>query len=107
MRLTIDIAREDLYKILKENAPERTTPPGPIGKIGTNMYSPYPGNLKNNGIYRGTTIGSKTQVVLSGVDGKVGYLPYTEKTSKKPGWQQKSISIFVSKICTEYGGKVV
>ena len=106
MRLTIDLAMQDLLMILKNNAPVRSTP-GPQGKIGTNTYSPYPGNLKNNGIYAGYRSADKGQIILSGVDGKVGYLPYTETKSKKPQWQQKSINEFVSRLCMVYGGKVV
>ena len=57
MRLTIEIAMENLKNILKEKAPVRVAYEkngrvyngGPVGKPGTNMYSPYPGNLKNNG----------------------------------------------------------
>ena len=106
MRLTIDRAMEDLLRILKTNAPVRSSP-GPMGKPGTNTFSPYPGNLKNNGIYAGYRAADKGQVILSGVDGKVGYLPYTETRSHKPGWQQKSINEFVSRLCTVYGGTVV
>ena len=101
MRLTIEIAMSNLLITLKENAPVRSTP-GPKGKPGTNMYSPYPGNLKNNGIYAGYKAADKGTAVLSGVDGKVGYLPFTEKRS---GWQQKSVEQFVNWLCSTYGGK--
>lgn len=104
MRLTIDLAMQELLWKLKDNAPVRLTP-GPKGKKGTNMYSPYPGNLKNNGIYAGYKGPDKGQIVLSGVDGKVGYLPFTETRSHKPNWQQKSIEEFVSLLCSTYGGK--
>lgn len=107
MHLTIDIAMYNLYNILKENAPVRDEQkyPGPKGKPGTNKYSPYPGNLRNNGIYPGYKGADRGQIVLSGTDGKVGYLPYTETKSNKPGWQQKSINQFVSRLCSTYGGK--
>lgn len=104
MKLTLELAMQELLFILKENAPVRSFP-GATGKKGTNMYSPYPGNLKNNGIYPGYTSATTGQIVLSGIDGKVGYLPYTETRSKKPNWQQNSINQFVSKLCANYGGK--
>ncbi len=104
MQLTIELAMNKLLYILKENAPVRMSP-GPKGKPGTNMYSPYPGNLKNNGIYAGYRTADKGTIVLSGVDGKVGYLPYTETRSRKPNWQARSIEQFVGDLCALYGGK--
>ena len=104
MTLTIELAMTKLLWALKENAPVRLTP-GPKGKQGTNMYSPYPGNLKNNGIYAGYRTADKGTIVLSGTDGKVGYLPFTETRSHRPGWQQRSIESFVSDLCAVYGGK--
>lgn len=106
-RLTLDIAGNELYRIFKNNAPVRTFPPGPVGKKGTNMYSPYPGNLMNNGIWWENTGANSGRVALSGTDGKVGYLPYTETRSRKPGWQEKSVNEFVSRLCSVYGGKRV
>ena len=113
MRLTIEIAMENLKNILKEKAPVRVAYEkngrvyngGPVGKPGTNMYSPYPGNLKNNGIYPGYRTPDKGTIVLSGVDGKVGYLPYTETRSRKPNWQAQSVEQFVGDLCALYGGK--
>ena len=104
MRLTLEVAMQELLFILKENAPVRSFP-GAVGKPGTNMYSPMPGNLKMNGIYAGYTTATQGTIILSGTTGKVGYLPYTETRSKKPNWQQKSINQFVSKLCSNYGGK--
>ena len=101
MTLTIELAMTKLLWILKDNAPVRKSP-GPKGKPGTNMYSPYPGNLKNNGIYAGYKTADKGTIVLSGVDGKVGYLPFTEK---KSNWQANSINQFVNDLCALYGGK--
>ena len=106
MKLTLEIAMQELLYTLKENAPVRSYP-GAVGKPGTNMYSPYPGNLKNNGIYAGYTTATTGQIILSGTTGKVGYLPYTETRSHKPNWQQKSINEFVSKLCANYVGKRV
>lgn len=105
MNLTLETVMNELLYTLKENAPVRTYPPGKVGKPGTNMFSPYPGNLKNNGIYAGYTTATSGTIILSGTDGKVGYLPYTETRSKKPNWQSKSIEQFVSKLCSTYGGK--
>lgn len=104
MKLTLEMAMQELLYILKENAPVRSFP-GAVGKPGTNMYSPMPGNLKMNGIYAGYTTATQGTIILSGTTGKVGYLPYTETRSKKPNWQQNSINQFVSKLCSNYGGK--
>ncbi len=104
MQLTMELAINKLLYILKENAPVRLTP-GAKGKPGTNTYSPYPGNLKNNGIYAGYKTADKGTIVLSGTDGKVGYLPYTETRSHKPNWQSRSVEQFVSDLCSAFGGK--
>lgn len=104
MKLTIEIAAGNLLRILKQNAPVGKGV-GPKGKPGTNMYSPFRGNLRANGIYFGYKTANKGAVVLSGVDGKVGYLPYTEARGKSAGWQEKSVNEFVSWLCSTYGGK--
>lgn len=49
---------------------------GPKGKPGTSFYSPYPGNLKNNGVYR-----TKDSIVLDVK--KVGYIPFADKRAHK------------------------
>jgi len=113
MTLTIEIAMENLKNILKEKAPVRRAYEkngrvyngGPVGKPGTNMYSPYPGNLKNNGIYPGYRTPDKGTIVLSGVDGKVGYLPYTNAKGKHQGWIESGVQSFVNWLCSTYGGK--
>lgn len=104
MALTIEIALENLYRILKQNAPVGSGV-GPKGKPSSNFYSPYRGNLRDNGIYPGYKAADKGSIVLSGVDGKVGYLPYTETRSRKAGWQEKSVNEFVSWLCSIYGGR--
>lgn len=105
MTLTIPIAMSKLYELLKENAPVRSSA-GPKGKPGTNMYSPYPGNLMNNGIYqpylKGPEMGT---ITLSGTGGKVGYLPYTNGKGIHKGWVDKSVNDFVNFLCSTYGGK--
>lgn len=53
---------------------------GPVGKPGTPFYSPYPGNLKNNGVYR-----TNNAIVLN--VNKVGYIPYANKTAN---WHTKN-----------------
>ena len=59
MEITGEKLTNKLYEIAQANAPVREIVdkkgrplPRAVGKRGTNMYSPYPGNLKNNGIYR-------------------------------------------------------
>lgn len=59
MKITAEMLAAKLLRIAKKNAPVRVVkdknPKRPrkraVGKKGTNMYSPYPGNLKKNGIY--------------------------------------------------------
>ena len=104
MQLTIEIACGNLLRILKQNAPVGTKV-GPQGKPGTNMYSPFRGNLRANGIYFGYKTANKGNVVLSGTTGKVGYLPYTNAKGKNSGWIDKGINDFVSWLCATYGGK--
>lgn len=70
-----------------------------VGKKGTNMYSPYPGNLKNNGIY----------AIENGICfdyDKVGYIGYANKYSKKPGYIQKTIDDFCQ-FCVSLGGRII
>ncbi len=101
--LTPDVAGNLILAIFKGNAPVRKTP-GATGKRGTNMFSPYPGNLRNNGIRWENLDAQSGRLVLSGRDGKVGYLPFTETTSKSPGWQEKSLNDFVNYLCSVFGG---
>lgn len=98
MKITHTMLQSKLLDILKTNAPVRQGG-GAVGKRGTNLYSPYPGNLKNNGIYP-TEAGVRLDI------NKVGYIPFANKYSKKPRYIENSIDVFVS-YCISVGGKKV
>ena len=63
------------------------------------MYSPYPGNLKNNGI-----------VALSnGVRfdyNKVGYIGYANIRSRSPQFIERTVDDFCN-FCVSLGGRIV
>ena len=63
------------------------------------MYSPYPGNLKNNGIYR-----RGNSVVFD--YNKVGYIGYANLYSKKPRFMEKTVDDFLG-FCVSLGGRIV
>ncbi len=86
-----------LLSVLKNNAPVRSTR-GAVGKRGTNMYSPYPGNLKNNGIVQ-TSNGVKLDI------NHVGYIWYANKTSSRPDYVGKSVDEFLH-YCQALGARV-
>ena len=70
-----------------------------VGKKGTNMYSPYPGNLKKNGIY----------AIENGVRfdyDKVGYIGYANKYSHKPRYIEKTVDDFCQ-YCVSLGGRII
>ena len=75
--------------------------PGPraVGKKGTNMYSPYPGNLKNNGIV-GLSNGVRYDYA------KVGYIGYANLRSHKPRFIEKTIDDFCG-FCVALGGRII
>ena len=122
MQITKAMLVEQLQKISKENAPVRIvydakgnvktknlktgkiyTKGGrpasrAVGKPGTNMYSPYPGNLKNNGI---VDIGDGVRYDYN----KVGYIGYANIRSKKPQFIEKTIEDFCA-YCIALGGRV-
>jgi len=102
-KITMEMLIWDLTYIAKNNAPVRTYPLGPVGKAGTRMYSPYPGNLKNNGIFAQIYSPESARLVFGG---PVGYACYANKTSSKPQYQEKTVSDFVDKLVTVYGGVV-
>jgi hypothetical protein len=94
-----------LYELTQKNAPVRVVKDKngrptlrAIGKKGTNMYSPYPGNLKNNGIYI-----DKNSVVFD--YNKVGYIGYANLRSKKPRFIEKSVEDFLQ-YCVSLGGRI-
>lgn len=96
--ITIEKAVYTLLYILKENAPVRTHPLGAI------KYSPYPGNLKNNGIV--SIIYSPNSATIRIGGEPAPYAPYTETRSKKPHWQENSIRQGTNRIAVDYKGRV-
>lgn len=84
---------------LQFNAPVRTKPPaGPHGS------SPYPGNLRQNGINLSYAGPNHIRVVIGGDPAPYG--PYTETKSHKPGWIAKSCNATAQEITLKYGGKM-
>lgn len=106
MRITETMLISKFQEIAKENAPVRQIQDKngrplsrAVGKKGTNMYSPYPGNLKNNGIV----------MLNNGVQynyDKVGYIGYANLRSKKPRFIEKTIDDFCA-YCVSLGGRIV
>jgi hypothetical protein len=70
-----------------------------VGKKDTNMYSPYPGNLKNNGIVR-TENGVKFDY------DKVGYIGYANIRSHKPQFIERTVEDFCT-WCVGLGGRII
>lgn len=95
--LTARRIAEYLRARLMENAPVREKPLGAI------PGSPFPGNLKQNGIEMAEVSPQKYRVAI-GNEG-VLYAVYTEKTSHRPGWIQKSVTQTVNMVLRTYGGK--
>lgn len=69
-----------------------------VGKKGTNMYSPYPGNLKNNGI-----VGTENGVIFD--YDKVGYIGYANIRSKSPQFIERTVDDFCT-FCVGLGGRI-
>ena len=86
----------ELMSKLQNNCPVRTKP---LGKI---KYSPYPGNLRQNGINMYVS-GDNAQVIIGG-DVAI-YGPITEYTSHRKGWIQKSVDETIE-MCKRLGGRV-
>lgn len=102
----INIFAETLLSNLIFNAPVRTKPPaGPVGKPGTESYSPYPGNLRQNGINLQYINSKHIRITVGGAP--AGYGPYTETRSHKPGWIAKSINNTANTFINKFGGKIV
>lgn len=97
MQITRVMLESELELAFSRNAPVRSTH-GAVGKKGTNMYSPYPGNLKNNGIVR-TEKGIKLDV------NRVGYIWYANKSSRKPNYIGKSVDEFLA-WCQALGARI-
>lgn len=108
MKITRVMLESHLLEFLKANAPVRGEgikgdklpryAYGAVGKKGTNMYSPYPGNLKNNGIVQ-TKSGAKLDI------NRVGYIWYANKTSRKPNYIGKGVDDFL-KWCQTLGARI-
>lgn len=105
MKVTPERLAIKLLQIAKKNAPVRSLndkkgrpKKRAVGKPGTNMYSPYPGNLKNNGIY-----GISEGIVFD--YNKVGYIGYANLRSKKPQFIEKTVTDFCS-FCVSLGGRM-
>lgn len=109
MKITAEMLTNKLYWFAKKRAPVRKLRekrPGTkrrrtrgVGKKGTNMYSPYPGNLKNNGIVR-TSTGVKFDY------DKVGYIGYANKRSHKPQFIENTVEDFCN-FCISLGGRII
>lgn len=105
MQITQNMLIEKLRHIAKENAPVRDIIdkqgrplPRAIGKKGTNMYSPYPGNLKNNGIV----------FIKDGICfdfDKVGYIGYANIRSRKKKFIERTVTDFCE-FCVSLGGRI-
>lgn len=97
---TLNKFGDTLMSNLIFNAPVRTKPPaGPSG------LSPYPGNLRQNGInltYMGV---NHIKITIGGEPAPYG--PYTETRSHKPGWIAKSINETANTYINRFGGKIV
>lgn len=91
---------ETLLSNLIFNAPVRTKPPaGPHGS------SPYPGNLRQNGINLQYVNSKHIKIVIGGAPAPYG--PYTETKSHKPGWIAKSVNDTANAFIYKFGGKIV
>ena len=87
-----------LQKVYTKNSPVRTRPLGAIGKEGTNMYSPRPGNLRDNSWY----LMSDGFVVDERL---VGYVKFANKRSRKPQFLEKTNQDFLKEMRAR-GGKI-
>lgn len=106
MRITQVRLATELYGFAQKNAPVREIVDKKgrprsraVGKKGTNMYSPHPGNLKNNGIV------PLSNGVRFDYD-KVGYIGYANVRSHKPQFIEKTVEDFCN-YCVSLGGRVI
>jgi hypothetical protein len=106
MKITEEMLVNKLLRLAKKNAPVRVVSDKKgrprkraVGKKGTNMYSPYPGNLKNNGIY------ARGNAVVYDYN-KVGYIGYANLRSHKPQFIEKTLDDFLN-YCISLGGRIV
>lgn len=97
---TLNKFGDTLMSNLIFNAPVRTKPPaGPSG------LSPYPGNLRQNGINLTYMGANHIKITIGGEPAPYG--PYTETRSHKPGWIEKSINETTNTYINRFGGKIV
>lgn len=97
---TLNKFGDTLMSNLIFNAPVRTKPPaGPSG------LSPYPGNLRQNGINMSYISANHIRITIGGEPAPYG--PYTETRSHKPGWIAKSINETANIFINKFGGKIV
>ena len=90
---------DTLMSHLQFNAPVRTKPPsGPSG------LSPYPGNLRQNGINMSYVNANHIQIKIGGPPAPYG--PYTETRSHKPGWISWCCYYTAHVYALQYGGVV-
>lgn len=95
--LEIETVTNYLIMQLTINCPVRTNPPsGPYGS------SPYPGNLRQNGISQNILNSSQSKITIGGHPAPYG--PYTETRSYKKGWINKSVESTIQMIVNRYGG---
>jgi hypothetical protein len=104
---TREMIMYELLYILKQNAPVRgeNIPPGrkmPKDYLKPTKLSPYPGNLKNNGI---VLTGQENGAAINVGGAAASYAEYTEWRSFKPGWMEKSQEEFLDKM-RKLGGEV-
>lgn len=106
MQITGEKLANQLFTIAQKNAPVRLVEDKQgrprqraVGKKGTNMYSPYPGNLKNNGIYQ------RDNAVVFDYN-KVGYIGYANIRSSKPRYIERTVEEFLQ-YCVALGGRIV
>ena len=108
MKVTKAMLVSKLQEFAKANAPVRIVKDKPgrpasraVGKPGTNMYSPYPGNLKDNGVVN-LDDGIRYDYT------KVGYIGYANlrvKSPNKPQFIERTIDDFCN-FCVALGGRI-
>ena len=96
---SINAFGDTLLSHLQFNAPVRTKPPsGPSG------LSPYPGNLRQNGINMSYISANHIQIKIGGPPAPYG--PYTETRSHKPGWISWCCYYTAHVYALQYGGVI-
>jgi isocitrate dehydrogenase kinase/phosphatase len=95
----LDLAKKNAPVRVIKDKDEKRPRKRAVGKKGTNMYSPYPGNLKNNGIYR-----TGEGIVFD--YNKVGYIGYANLRSHKPRYIEKTVNDFLN-YCVSLGGRII